>query len=129
VLIADGGRFGGISFYMKDGHLSFCYNGVPPWVYTVRSEAAVPVGHHILSASFAYDGGDMAAVMRGAGGWLTLSVDDQAVAKGRIGHTPAFGGYSDGLDTGQDLITPVSADYAVPYKFTGKLGSVTVKLQ
>jgi len=36
-------------------------------------------------------------------------------------------GYKDGIDVGQDLNTPVSDRYKVPFRFTGKLNTVTIE--
>jgi arylsulfatase A-like enzyme len=126
VLIAQGGQFSGYSFYMKEGRIAFCYNDVPPFVYTIRSDLAVSAGHHVLTMDFTYDGGKM-----GAGGGLALSVDGQQLARGRVEHS--FGSnwisHSEGLDVGQDLITAVSSDYTVPAAFTGHISSVTLTLK
>jgi arylsulfatase len=127
VLVAQGGRFSGYSFYMLHGSLAFCYNDVPPLIYTVRSSETVPAGHHLLAATFDYDGGPP-----GAGGWLTLSVDGRTVARGRVAHTfeTKWISNTEGLDTGRDLITAVSSDYSVPDEFTeGKIAWIKFDLK
>ena len=124
VLIAQGGRFGGYSLYLKDGHLTFCYNAIPPRIYTVRSGQRVPPGHHQLVMEFESEGRQP-----GAGGSVTLEIDGQSVARGRLDHTLSRMPWTEGLDIGKDLLTPVSDDYAVPNPFTGAIRTVTVNLK
>lgn len=124
VLLAQGGRFAGYSFYVKDHHLAFCYNAIPPRSYTVLSNQDVPAGHHLLVAEFASDAADP-----GAGGWVTLKIDGQSVARGRVEHTLVRMGWTEGLDVGRDLITPVSDDYDVPDVFSGTIRTVTVNIK
>jgi arylsulfatase A-like enzyme len=124
VLIAQGGRFGGYSLYLKDGYLTFCYNAIPPRIYTVRSSQAVSPGHHQLAVDFESEGRQ-----QGAGGWATLEVDGQSVARGRLDHTLSRMPWTEGLDIGRDLLTPVSDDYSVPDPFTGAIRTVTVNIK
>jgi hypothetical protein len=59
----------------------------------------------------------------------TLEVDGKAVGSGHI-DTTLFGSVTnEGLDIGQDLITPVSDDHIVPAKFTGWINSVTLTVK
>jgi arylsulfatase len=56
-------------------------------------------------------------------------VDDKPVAEGRIDRTYAFRVSADEtLDIGEDTGTPVSEEYHVPFKFTGKLNRVLIRL-
>ncbi len=59
-----------------------------------------------------------------------LSVDGKEVARGRIERTLGYRmSLDETLDIGEDTGTPVSEDYRVPFKFTGKLAKVTVELK
>ena len=75
---------------------------------------------------FKYDGGGL-----GKGGLGVLSVDGQEVANHRIPHTlPFIFQWDETFDVGIDTGTPVcDQDYQVPFRFTGKLHKLTVKLE
>lgn len=108
VILAQGGRFGGYALYLKDGKPAFAYNAVPPDVFTVRSNVALAPGVHEVAMEFAID-----APRRGAGGIATLRVDGSVVASGRIERTnPTWISFAEGLDVGQDTLTPVVDDYS-----------------
>lgn len=73
---------------------------------------------------FKYDGGGF-----GKGGTVTIGVDDKKVAEGRIDRTYAFRvSLDETLDIGEDTGTPVSEDYKVPFKFSGKRNRVLIQL-
>jgi len=58
-----------------------------------------------------------------------LLVDGKQVAEGRIERSIPFRISADEtLDIGEDTGTPVSEDYQVPFKFTGKLKKVAIQL-
>jgi arylsulfatase len=124
VLLAQGGQFAGYSFYLKNGRLAFCYNAIPPRLYTVRSDQTVSPGHHVLVTDFESDDPHP-----GSGGWVTLKIDGQPVARGHVEHTLPRMGWTEGLDVGRDLITAVSDDYEVPDDFTGEIRAVTVDVK
>jgi arylsulfatase len=57
-------------------------------------------------------------------------VDGKAVATGRIERTLPFRlSLDETLDCGEDTGTPITEDYKVPFKFTGKLEKVTIDLK
>jgi arylsulfatase len=57
-------------------------------------------------------------------------VNDKKVSEGRVEKTvPARFSADETFDVGMDTGSPVSADYASPNPFTGKLGKVTIDLQ
>ncbi len=123
VLVAQGGRFGGWSLYVKDGKLAYCHNWLGKEHYTVVADTPLPAGPVTVRFEFAYDGGDA-----GAGGTGSLFVGDTLVGQGRIDNTVAYT-YSldEGMDVGKDLATPVSEDYAEGDSvFTGTIHSVTI---
>ena len=60
VIIAQGGRFGGWSVYMKDGHLKFTYNVLGLHHFTTTASEPAPEGKHQVRMEFAYDGGGLA---------------------------------------------------------------------
>ena len=125
VILAQAGRFGGWSFYLKDGKPTYTYNWLGLQRYTVAATQAVRAGKATIRFDFAYDGGGL-----GKGGTGTLFVNGKKVATGRIERTQ-FAVYSadEGADVGADEGTPVTEAYKVPFKFTGKIGKVTIELQ
>jgi len=124
VLIAQAGKFGGWSFYVKDGKPAFTYNVLGMQKYTIASTEPLPAGEVTIKFDFVYDGKGA-----GKGGTGTISVNGKIVAEGRIDRTQGyFFSADEGTDVGVDLGTAVG-DYPVPYKFTGKIESVTVDVK
>ena len=120
VLVAQGGRFGGFSFYMKGGKLTFTYNnlGIEKWDLT-SSQALTP-GKHTVVYDFKSDGG------LGKGGMGTITIDGNKVAEGRLEKTqPGIFSVDDLADVGTDDGTPVT-DYGGSKKFTGTLNKLTI---
>jgi arylsulfatase len=125
VLLAQAGRFGGWSFYLKDGKPTYTYNWLGLQRYTVAAKEALPAGKATIRFEFAYDGGGV-----GKGGTGTLFVNGKKVATGRIDRTQCCSFSADeGADVGADEGTPVTEAYKVPFKFTGKIGKVTIELK
>jgi arylsulfatase A-like enzyme len=124
-ILAQGGRFGGWSFYLKDGKPTYTYNWLGLQRYTVAAKQALPAGKATLRFEFAYDGGGL-----GKGGMGALFVNGKNVAMGRIEKTQyAIFSADEGADVGADEGTPVTEAYKVPFKFTGKIGKVTIELK
>jgi len=125
VLLAQAGRFGGWSLYVKDGKSTYTYNWLGLQRYTVAGTQALPLGKVTIRYEFVYDGGGV-----GKGGKGTLFVNGKQVATGRIERTQCCVFSADeGADVGEDGETPVTEAYKVPFKFTGKIASVTIELK
>jgi len=125
VILAQAGRFGGWSLYIKDGKPTYTYNWLGLQRYTVAAQQALPAGKSTIRYEFAYDGGGV-----GKGGIGTLFVNGKKVATGRIDRTQCCAFSADeGADVGVDEGTPVIEAYKVPFKFTGKIASVTIELK
>ena len=125
VILAQAGRFGGWSLYMKDGKPMYTYNWLGLQRYTIAAKQALPAGKATIRFEFAYDGGGV-----GKGGVGTLFVNGKKVATGRIEQTQCCVFSADeGADVGADEGTPVTEAYKVPFKFTGKIASVTIELK
>jgi hypothetical protein len=122
VAIAQAGRFGGWSFYMKGGKPVYTYNFLGLKRFNITSSEAAPPGKATIRYEFAYDGGGL-----GKGGTGTLFINGKKVGQGHIEITQAMAFSADeGADVGADEGTPVTEDYAVPFKFTGKIAKVTI---
>jgi arylsulfatase len=125
VIIAQGGRFGGWSLYMKGGKPIYVYNFLGIQRFTMASAQAVPAGKATIRFEFAYDGGGLAK-----GGLGTIYVNDKKVAEGRIERTqPMIFSADETADVGEDDATPVTEDYkAYDNKFTGKILKVKLDI-
>jgi len=125
VILAQAGRFGGWSLYLKDGKPTYTYNWLGLKRYTVAAEQALPAGKATIRFEFVYDGGGI-----GKGGTGTLYVNGKNVGTGRIDQTQCCAFSADeGADVGADEGTPVTEAYQVPFKFTGKIDKVTIELK
>jgi arylsulfatase len=125
VILAQAGRFGGWSLYLKDGKPTYAYNFLGLKTTKIASAEALPPGKATIRFEFAYDGPGL-----GKGGTGTILVNGKKVAEGKVDRTQA-GVFSadEGVDVGQDGETPVSDDYQQnDNKFTGKIRQVTVEV-
>jgi arylsulfatase len=126
-LIAQGGRFGGWSLYVKDGVPAYDYNFLGLQRFSVTSAKKLTPGKHTLVFDFAYDGGGLSK-----GGKGTLLVDGEKAGEGRIGVTQA-GLFSadETADIGIDLGTPVveAIGAEAKSKFTGRIPKLTVQVK
>ena len=125
VIIAQGGRFGGWSFHVKEGRLRFTYNVLGIQEFTIEADTAIPDGPHQVRAEFVYDGGGLAK-----GGDVTLYVDGVAVGSGRVGATqPMIFSADETTDIGYESGTAVTTDYTVKSsRFTGTINWVQIDL-
>jgi len=104
VLLAQGGRFGGYSLYMKEGKVKYVYNWLDAERYTIASTEKVPAGKATIRFEFAYAGGPP-----GSGGKGTIFVNDKKVAEGKIANTLGYAfGIDETADVGLDEATPVT---------------------
>jgi arylsulfatase len=126
-VIAQGGRFGGWTLYVKDGVPAYDYNFLGLQRTSIAGTKKIPAGKAVLRYDFAYDGGGPAK-----GGKGTLFVNDEKVAEGRIEHTQ-FGIFSadETADVGIDLGTPVveAIGSEAKSKFTGRIPKLTVQVR
>jgi len=126
VILAQGGRFGGWSLYMKNGVPTFTYNFLGLQRFNIAASQPLPSGKATIRYEFASDGGGM-----GKGGMGTILVNDQKMAEGRIEHTQCcVFSLDDSADVGMDDGTPVSEDYKQrDNKFTGTIQKITIELK
>jgi arylsulfatase len=125
VIIAQGGSFGGWALYAIEGRPAYCYNLFGLQRFKVTADAAVPPGEHQVRMEFAYDGGGLAK-----GGTVTLHVDGDQVAQGRVEATqPMIFSGDETTDVGIDSATPVSDDYGQrDNRFTGRVRWVQIDI-
>jgi arylsulfatase A-like enzyme len=120
-----GGRAGGHGLYLLKGKPVFVYNFFEVERFRWEGQAALTPGKHTVMFDFKYDGPGF-----GKGGTGVLSVDGKEVASKTIPHTiPFVETIDETFDVGVDTRTGVDDnDYQVPFRFTGKLDKLTIKL-
>ena len=136
MLITQGGRFAGYGFYLLKGKPVFLWNLVDLKRIKWEAPEALAPGKHVLEFDFDYDGLGFATLAFdsvsgiGRGGTGTLKVDGKAVAEQKMENTlPITLAWDENLDVGSDTGTPVDDnDYQVPFKFTGKIGKITLTI-
>ena len=136
MLITSGGRFGGYGFYLKNGKPVWLWNMVD--LERLKWEGAEPLspGKHKLEFDFVYQGKGAGTLafnnFSGVGGpgTGTLKVDGKVVATKTMAKTlPMILQWDESFDVGSDTLTGVNdADYQPPFRFTGKLNQLTLKL-
>jgi arylsulfatase A-like enzyme len=122
VIVCQGGRFGGLSLYIKGGKPAFSYNYLGMESTQIISPEALKPGNYKLVYDFKYDGGGM-----GKGGIGTILVNGKKVVEKRIEKTqPGIFSVDDLADVGTDDGTHV-ADYGASAKFKGTINYVTIE--
>jgi arylsulfatase A-like enzyme len=124
VILTQGGRFGGWSFYLKDGKPTYEYNWLGLDRYKIAADKPLPAGKATVQFDFTYDGGGL-----GKGGTGRIFVNGEKVAEGRIDKTQCcIIALDENADVGKSNGTPVSPDYENPFAFTGTIDRVVVDL-
>ncbi len=125
MIVTEGGRFGGYGLYLLKGKPVFLYNLLGLERFRWEAPTALSPGKHTIVFDFAYDGPGF-----GKGGTGVLKVDDAEVANRTIPHTiPFLTTIDETFDVGVDTRTSVEdADYQVPFRLTGRLGKLVVRL-
>ena len=120
-----GGRGGGHGLYLFKSKPVFVYNFFDVERFRWEAPAALTPGKHTVVFDFKYDGPGF-----GKGGTGVLSVDGKEVASRTIPHTiPFVETIYETFDVGVDTRTGVDdSDYQPPFRFTGKIDKLTVKL-
>ncbi len=134
MIVTDGGRFGGYGLFLSKGvegidrgHVVFLYN-LLDLKRTMWEGPKLGTGKHTIVFDFKSEGPGL-----GKGGTGVLSVDGKEVAKKSIDHaTPITFPEDETFDVGSDTRTGVAMieyRYDSPFKFTGKIDKLTVKLK
>jgi arylsulfatase len=126
-ILAQGGRFGGWSLYVKNGVPAYDYNFLGLQRTSVTSGRKLAAGKAEVRLEFAYDGGGPAK-----GGLATLFINGEKVGEGRIPATqPGLFSADETADVGIDLGTPVVEAIGAEAKsrFTGRIPRVTVDVK
>jgi arylsulfatase A-like enzyme len=136
MLLTSGGRFGGYGFYLKNGKPVWLWNMVD--LERLKWEGAEPLapGKHKVEFDFVYQGKGAGTLafnnFSGVGGpgSGTLKVDGKVVATKTMAKTlPMTLQWDESFDIGSDTLTGVNdADYQPPFRFTGTLNKLTIKI-
>jgi arylsulfatase A-like enzyme len=136
MILTSGGRFAGYGFYLLKDKPVFLWNLADLKRVRWESPESLAPGKHTLEFDFKYDGLGIATLafnnMSGIGrsGTGTLKVDGKVVATKKMERTlPLILQWDETFDIGADTGTPVDdKDYQVPFRFTGKLNKLTLKI-
>ncbi len=126
VILAQAGRFGGWSLYVKGGKPTFCYNFLGLETSTITADTTLPPGKSTIRMNFDYDGGGI-----GKGGTASILVNNKAAGSGRIPRTQGMIFSADETaGVGIDDATPVTSDYKERDNgFTGTIYKVVVDVK
>ena len=128
VLFSTGGKFGGLSLYIKDHKFQAAHNTGAD-VKFLESNQPIATGKYKLTFELNFTGSKSKDVAGDTpAGNEVLYINDVKVAERPIVKEEAqyIANYKDGIDVGQDLNSPVTDRYQVPFKFTGKLNKITI---
>ena len=125
VIVNQGGRAGGWSFYVKEGRPKYCYNLAGLKQFYVEAAKTIPAGTHQIRMEFAYDGRGL-----GKGGGVSIHIDGQKVGEGRVEGTMAIIFSADETtNVGDDTGSPVTNDYkAGDNSFSGTINWVRIDI-
>jgi arylsulfatase len=121
VLLAAGGGHGGYALYIKDGIPIYEYNWLGQKHYRVVGSEPLPARKSAIRVEFKYDDNDAAK-----GGSVTMFLNNRNVAAGKVEMTGLPVSLEETLDIGLDSGSPVSDQYAAPFKFTGVIDRIEV---
>jgi len=135
MIVTQGGRFGGYGFYVLRGKPVFVWNLLDLKRVRWEGSDALSSGKHTLEFDYKYDGLGVATLAFnnvsgvGRGGTGVLKVDGKEVARQTMQHSiPLILQWDENFDIGADTGTPVADDYQVPFRFTGNLDKLTLKI-
>jgi len=123
VLYALAGFSGGLTFYIKDGVLSYEFNLFQVQRTKIRLEGVLPAGKATIEVESKLVGKIGGAMD------VTLRVNGNVVGQGRVPVTMSLHFTSNAtFDIGTDRDSPVSLDYydQAPYTFNGTIGKTTI---
>lgn len=123
VLFALGGRFAGVSLFVKDGKLQATNNIGWKATHLISNKVLTPGKvklTYVLNYKEAKEATDVA-------GTHELYINDSKVAEAPIIKAQANIRNTDEINVGQDLVTQVSDKYKGAFPFTGKIEKVTIE--
>ena len=125
VLVASGGRFGGWSFYLKDGRPVAVHaaSQQPRDQFRLEAPQPLPTGPARIGYSFTFD-----PVKSGrSGGVLAISVNGAEVSRRHVDRIAGFDETQETFDIGFDTGSFASNDYLTNPRFTGSIRKIIIK--
>lgn len=136
VLFATGDGFDGLSLYIKDDHFQIAHNtgSIVSYLESDKPVSSFYRNQDPVRLKFALHYVPPPKDAKGAinaslpAGTEAIYINDIKVGERPIkaGEAKYIANYKDGIDVGQDLNSPVTKRYAVPFKFTGELKQVEI---
>lgn len=134
VLFATGSIFNGLSLFIKDGKFQVAHS-TGTILRHLESSQPITTGKLKLKFELNYiappkkEGRNNSNRTDVPAGTESIYINDVKVGERNILASEGryIAGYKDGIDVGQDLNTPVSDRYKIPFRFTGKLNTVTIE--
>ena len=132
VIITQGGKWGGFSLYLDaSGHAVYETSSTGNLTGRIASPDPVPAGKATITLEYVPDSAkdveaEKSAFFGARSGKAKLSVNSKPAGETNVTSFPLWS--SEGLDIGEDLGTAVSANYSIPYKYTGAIRTVTVDI-
>lgn len=122
VIFALGGDAAGWSLFMWEGKVRFHYNFFAIKRYDFAATKKLSPGKHTIEVMFTPD-----SPKPGSPASVTVSVDGEKVAEGRVDEQIPQRCGTETMDVGMDCVSPVCADYEEKgqFPFTGAIESVT----
>ena len=133
VIVAQGGRYGGLTLFVKDNRVVYEVNAFGNQSgQMVASDPLIAGKAHIVVDVVPDDtqrGASAAAPSHSGTG--TLQINGKTEGAGRFANLNTYigGAQKETLDIGSDLGSAVSAEYQSPNLFTGKIKTITIQLK
>ncbi len=136
VIVTEGGRLGGYAIYLDEtGRVVYETGAQGHPAGRIVSADPAPAGKATITLDFNADGDELSPVVKvsrtlgnaAQPGVARLSVNGEQVGAVKISDLSTD--WHETLDVGADYGTSISDNYAVPFKFTGKIKSVTLDLK
>jgi arylsulfatase len=125
VIVGFGGVAAGLVLYLDKGVPVFDYNYFEKHT-VVKGDKPLPADEATVTVDFAYQGGQGEV---GKGADITLSVNGDKVAEGKMEATVPGRFGVDTFGIGEDSGQPVTRAYKAPFKFTGEIEKVVVDIK
>lgn len=125
VLVCMGGDWAGWSLFVEHDRLRYHYNAYSLVRYDVIADEPLPRGPVEIRLELQCDDPQK----RGGPATVRLYCNGKRVAEGRIDHQ-VRGRFGEGLDVGEDALSPVWPGYRdrLPFRFTGRIEQVRIQL-
>jgi arylsulfatase len=127
VIVAQGGRHGGVTLYVQDGRVTYETSAYGHSGGSLVSPERLSPGRTMVIVDVTPVGGTQGGPLGGRRSipmMARLLVNGSVVGESQV----LMAGSGDTLDVGSDLVSPVSPTYTSPFAFTGQIVAVTIDL-